>query len=852
MRVSTYIGRVGSLAVALGIGAAATGGLGVAWAAPEDSPGSSPNTGVAGDNPSSVGPASRNNTPNNASRTASAPAEHGQVPNGSVADRSALRIADRLPDTGWSSRHKSPAPSSAQSLDTVSASATLSSSTGPTGDRVAVAESVAVTAAPSVSVQPSVKAPISAHLVAQSAVMPVMTPAAATTVDAQSAVGTVESVLSPLFGVNPAAPVESPVSWVMLAAARRQIGTVRPTATATASTGQSVPTAAATAAAVTNSPPVISAVVLGSPNASTGAVIGTVTASDPNGDKITYKATTSTNGTVSITTAGVFTYTPTAAARHAAAKVGATTSTTTDTVTVTVTDSKGATATSTVTVPISPFNTVPTAKQTVGTPNATTGVVTGTVTGTDADQDVLTYSGSTTTAKGAVTVTASTGAFTYTPTATARHAAAKIGATTADTTDTFTVTVSDGYGGTVAVPVTVTISPKNTAPVSGTSTIGTPDATTGAITGSVKATDAEADPLTYSAPATTTKGSVSLNASTGAFTYTPTAIARNTAAGSSATVADKTDSFTVTVTDGYGGSTSIPVSVAVSPKAATPVAGNVTFAFNYGTGSQYWTPNAKAALQTAANAVAANIAAPFPVTIVYDVTATNTTSRTLATASSDLASGNAGFSETVVEDKIQTGVDANGTAADGTITVNFGMPWSFSNTVSNSQYDFISTAMHEIVHSFGFISFISNAGANTRTTWTKFDSFIMTSSKVNVINASTYKFNTTYNSNLTGANGGLYFGGPNAIAAYGGLVPLYTPSTWAAGSSINHLNDAVFTGVNRKLMDAIVNTGLGVRALSGVELGILKDLGYTVIPVQAGATLLFVIVAFLRRRRDLC
>ena len=106
-------------------------------------------------------------------------------------------------------------------------------------------------------------------------------------------------------------------------------------------TGQVLsPAAAVTAAAVTNSPPVIGSVALSAPNATTGAVVGTVKATDANGDKMTYKATVASaaKGAVAITTAGVFTYTPTATARHAAAKAGATTATKTDTVTVTVTD----------------------------------------------------------------------------------------------------------------------------------------------------------------------------------------------------------------------------------------------------------------------------------------------------------------------------------------------------------------------------------------------------------------------------------------------------------------------------------------------------------------------------------
>lgn len=56
------------------------------------------------------------------------------------------------------------------------------------------------------------------------------------------------------------------------------------------------------------------------------------------------------------------------------------------------------------------------------------------------------------------------------------------------------------------------------------------------------------------------------------------------------------------------------------------------------------------------------------------------------------------------------------------------------------------------------------------------DSFIQTKSGTRVISSGTYRFNTAYNTNLTGGGGGLFFGGPNAIAAYGGPVPLYTPN----------------------------------------------------------------------------
>ena len=79
-------------------------------------------------------------------------------------------------------------------------------------------------------------------------------------------------------------------------------------------------------------------------------------------------------------------------------------------------------------------------------------MVTGTVTATDSDGDTLSYTGPTSTAKGTVVVN-SNGTFTYTPTDAARHKALAGGAAAKDS---FTVTASDGYGGTLAVPVSVT------------------------------------------------------------------------------------------------------------------------------------------------------------------------------------------------------------------------------------------------------------------------------------------------------------------------------------------------------------------------------------------------------------
>lgn len=316
-----------------------------------------------------------------------------------------------------------------------------------------------------------------------------------------------------------------------------------------------------------------------------GVVNGVLNAVDADSQTLTFAVTTQpTRGAVVVRADGSYTYT----ANPELAGTG-----TTDSFGITVSDegsgfhvhgiagllnlltggrlgSSGHTRTATVPVTVAPFgpsNQPPTATLVVGAPNAVTGSVSGRVSATDADGDVLTYSAPVSTAKGSVGIDSATGAFTYTPTASARHGAALLSATSAQRSDLFTVTVTDGRGGSVDVAVTVAVAGANVAPVAGAVTVGVPDSGTGVVTGRVSATDADGDSLTFSAPATTAKGSVGIDATAGSFTYTPTVAARQNAAAPGATNTDKMDSFTVAVADGHGGTANIPVTVQVSPLA---------------------------------------------------------------------------------------------------------------------------------------------------------------------------------------------------------------------------------------------------------------------------------------------
>jgi VCBS repeat-containing protein len=207
-----------------------------------------------------------------------------------------------------------------------------------------------------------------------------------------------------------------------------------------------------------------------------GVVRGEINAADDDSSPLTYAVTRQPeHGSVAVETDGTYIYT----ADPALAATG-----TSDTFVVSVSDadsgfhihgllgllnlltfgligSSGHVATVTVGVTVAPFagtNRAPTGTVSAGSPDPVSGVVTGAVIGSDPDGDPLTYTGSTTTGKGTVSVNTA-GTFVYTPTAAARQNAAAPTATPADLQDGFTVTISDGYGGTAPVAVTVAVLP---------------------------------------------------------------------------------------------------------------------------------------------------------------------------------------------------------------------------------------------------------------------------------------------------------------------------------------------------------------------------------------------------------
>lgn len=307
-----------------------------------------------------------------------------------------------------------------------------------------------------------------------------------------------------------------------------------------------------------------------------------------------------------------------------------------------------------------------------------------------------------------------------------------------------------------------------------------------------------------------------------------------------------------------------PCLVLLGALLAAPLAqAQISFSFSYtGTGGFLDPTDGTArqnALQSAANTLSSYFTTAAPRTLTFTVDSYTTNNSTLASASSPANTSNIGYNRTVVQEKVITGTDGNGSTADGSISWNWQHVWNITDSVPSGQYDLKSTVMHEILHAFGFSSDISSAGkgalnntSGTPDAWSTFDQHVTNLSGTKLVNSSTFAFETTLSGALT-ANPGMYFSGTNAMAANGGnRVALFSPNPWQDGSSGSHTNDSTYPGT---MMIAATATGPSARTLSAIEIGMLQDMGYTMAAIPepstyaaiAGAVVMG--VAVMRRRR---
>jgi VCBS repeat-containing protein len=287
-----------------------------------------------------------------------------------------------------------------------------------------------------------------------------------------------------------------------------------------------------------------------STNEDTASAATAIGASDIDADTLSYSVKAgfgAAHGSVSFDQVnGTFTYNP--AANYNGS----------DSFTILVSDGNGGTAEQVVTVSVAPVNDAPTAPATGSVTTAEDSASAATsINASDVENDTLTYSvkagfGA---AHGSVSFNQAAGTFTYNP------------AANYNGSDSFTIVVSDGNGGSTEQVVSVNVTPVNDAPTAPpTSSVSTAEDTPSAAT-AIGASDVDNDTLTYSVKAGfgAAHGSVSFNQAAGTYTYNP------------ASNYNGSDSFTILVSDGNGGTVEQAVSVSVSPvnDAPTGVTGSL-------------------------------------------------------------------------------------------------------------------------------------------------------------------------------------------------------------------------------------------------------------------------------------
>lgn len=197
--------------------------------------------------------------------------------------------------------------------------------------------------------------------------------------------------------------------------------------------------------------------------------------------------------------------------------------------------------------PIDSFlNAAPTAAESVAASTDEDTALSGTIAATDSNNDVLSFAVSVAAAHGSVSLDSVTGAYHYTPNANFFGS------------DAFSVTVTDGNGGTVTQTVNVTVASVNDGPLADVSVEITTDEDV-AVSGTLLAQDIEGDTLTWSLSGTPANGSVSLDGASGTYTYTPNANYSGD------------DSFDVVVTDAHGATTTQTVKVSINAVNDAPV-----------------------------------------------------------------------------------------------------------------------------------------------------------------------------------------------------------------------------------------------------------------------------------------
>ena len=201
------------------------------------------------------------------------------------------------------------------------------------------------------------------------------------------------------------------------------------------------------------------------------------------------------------------------------------------------------------------------------------------------------------------------------------------------------------------------------------------------------------------------------------------------------------------------------------------------------------------------------------------------------------------------------GTELNIGESDFDIFLNSSVNWYFGTDgiCPAGKYDFVTVALHEMCHGFGFVglSKIDSAGVGSLGTLTLddfapaftsfpwpeldtlpgiFDHFLITANGTEIANGAFQNPADTLTTIFTSNQ--VYWNGINAFQFNNNLEPrIYAPTTFALGSSMVHLDEATYPNGNaNELMTPFAGTHSSNHNPGPIALAILKDIGWNVDP----------------------
>lgn len=188
------------------------------------------------------------------------------------------------------------------------------------------------------------------------------------------------------------------------------------------------------------------------------------------------------------------------------------------------------------------------------------------------------------------------------------------------------------------------------------------------------------------------------------------------------------------------------------------------------------------------------------------------------------------------------GENLNEDNPDIRITVNSNANWYYGldGQVPQGRVDLVSVVLHELGHGLGFLSSADTIKSDTMPDLGVygfspdlpiiFDVYMETVDGLPVTEEEIFPNPGPELFDLF-TSGNLYFGGPLAIAAYGGQrPPLFSPAQFDRGSSISHVDEVTFgLGIDDALMSPRLSRQEAIHNIGEVTLAIMAHLGWDVV-----------------------